>query len=64
MKRVRIKAASAVFRGKIVVTGGEKIDEQDFRKSVEEYDHHKNKWTYLPDMIKRRSRHSACSICL
>ena len=62
MKRRRIKAASAVFQGKIVVTGGIDGYNAEDKKSVEEYDHHRNKWTYLPDMIKRRSSHSACSM--
>ena len=30
--------------------------------SVEAYDHHENKWTYLPDMIQRRIHNSSISL--
>ena len=53
-------AACTVFKGKIVVTGG--INIWSTLKSVEAYDHHENKWTYLPDMIEERYFHSAVSM--
>ena len=35
---------------------------KEWLKSVEEYDHHENKWTYLPDMIKERCNHAPVSM--
>ena len=53
-------AACTVFEGNIVVTGGDN-DMSDL-KSVEAYDYHENKWTYLPDMNEKRINHAAVSM--
>ena len=52
--------ACTVFGGKVVVTGGENNWPQ--LKSVEAYDYHENKRTYLPVMIEKRSYHAAVSM--
>ena len=44
-----------------VVTGGYNSDNRHEIVSVE-YDHHENKWTYLPDMMDGRYEHGAVSI--
>ena len=49
-----------MFRGKIVISGSNTY--YDSLKSVEAYDHHENKWTYLSDMIKKRYDHSSVTI--
>ena len=53
-------AACTVFEGKIVVTGG--VNNWSQFNSVESYDFHENKWTYLPDMIEERCNHAAVSM--
>ena len=57
MKQNRYFAACTVFEGKIFITGGTynwyKLN------SVETYDYYDNKWTYLPEMIERRSYHAS-----
>ena len=53
-------AACTDLEGKIVVTGG--ANDYDQLKSVEAYDYYENKWTYLPDMIEKRSCHAAVSM--
>ena len=55
----RYSAACTVFEGKIVVSGGYNRGEL---KSVEAYDHHKNKWSILPDMIDERYKHGVVSM--
>ena len=57
LNKARDCAACTVFEGKIVVTGG-----YHDLKSVEAYDCHENKWSYLPDMIKGRYSHAAVSM--
>ena len=42
------------------MTGG--FNDNAIFKSVEIYDYYENKWTYLPDMIEKRSCHAAVSI--
>ena len=49
MCSTRSCAGCTVFEGRIVVSGG-----WNGLKSVEAYDHHENKWTYLPVMINKR----------
>ena len=53
-------AACTVFEGKIVVTGGK--NKLSILKSVEAYDYHEDKWTYLPDMIEERSLQAVVSM--
>ena len=60
LNEARHYAASTVFEGKVVVTGGEKS--WYTLKSVETYDYYENKWTYLPDMIETRFNHAAVSM--
>ena len=59
-KQKRHYVACTVFEGKIVVTGGKYST--SYRKSVEAFDHHENKWTYLPDMIEERHYHASVSM--
>ena len=60
MNKSRCYAACTVFEGKIVVTGGE--SNYFTLKSAEAYDYYENKWTYLPDMVEKRSRHNSVSM--
>ena len=60
LNKARDCAACTVFKGKIVVTGGE--SDWSTLKSVEAYDYFENKWTYLPDMIEERYYHASVSI--
>ena len=55
-------ATCAVFKGKIVLTGG--YDGKKFANlsSVEAYDYYENKWDFLPHMINKRCLHGA--VCL
>ena len=64
MNKERGDTSSAVFQGKVVVTGGyiDRRFSSGFLKSVEAYCFHENKWTQLPDMLKERSEHSTVSI--
>ena len=56
----RSQLACVVFEGKIVATGGHMYSYRT--KSAESYDHHKNKWSHLPDMIGWRYNHSSFSM--
>ena len=56
----RSDSVCAVFECKIVSTGGYRYDGRT--KSAESYDHHKNKWSRLPDMIGHRDEHSSFSM--
>ena len=57
------KAASTLFKGKIVVSEGLKNnDDDDELKSVESYDYYKKKWIHLPDMNEKRFHHAAVSM--
>ena len=51
MNRARFRSACAVFRGKIVVSGGGV-------KSAESYDVFGDKWSQMPDMMHARLDHS------
>ena len=57
----RSKTACTVFYGKIVISGGFN-SELVCLKSVEAYDHHEDKWNFLPDMLFERCGHSAVSM--
>ena len=54
-----MSAACAVFGRMIVVSGGH---DSRVSKTVEIYDHKKNKWSYMPDMNKRRYDHASISV--
>ena len=56
----RIHAACAVYRGRIVVSGGS--DESKTLKTVEKFDHGKNKWSKMPSMVKGRRHHASIAI--
>ena len=60
LQNERCFSACTVFEGKIVVTGGN--SNNGSLRSVEAYDHHENKWTYLSDMVTKRYGHSAVSM--
>ena len=60
LKVARNWAACTIFEGKIVVTGG--MNNWNKLKSIEAYDYHENKWTYLPDMIEERYLHAVVSM--
>ena len=50
-------AACTVFEGKIVVSSGIYN-----LKSVEAYDFHENKWSFLPDMIQKKYCHGSVGL--
>ena len=56
MNEVRSYAASAVFEGKVVVSGG---NFGEIKNTVEAYDRVDNSWTPMPNMIKRRNGHAS-----
>ena len=61
----RIDAACTIFEGKIVVTGGlcsSPSSTSVEASSVEAYDHHVNKWNYLPNMLEKRCGHLSVSM--
>ena len=58
MKLERHSAACTVFEGKIVVSDGL----YSSSSSVEAFDHHENKWTYLPPIPYGRHDHGAVSM--
>ena len=53
--------ASTVFKGKIVVSGGLDVTWKDLN-TVEAYDHVDNSWSYMPNIIHRRSLHRLVAI--
>ena len=63
MNKSKYYAACTVFEGKIVVTGGKKyLPLNHAYISVEAYDDYENKWTYLPNMIRKRRLHASVSM--
>ena len=58
--------ACTVFDGQIVISGGYYSENVyfsfEYLESVEAYDHHKDKWTFLADMKFGRYGHSAVSM--
>ena len=59
MREEREFAACAVFRGKIVVSGGRYAEELD---TVEEYDHVCDEWTRLPSMVHCKMEHKMAAV--
>ena len=49
MNEAKIKAATAVFEGRVVVSGGYN-DNEGLLNSVEAYDHIDYSWKYMPNM--------------
>ena len=58
MLTTRRDHSCVVFDGKIVVTGGSVGTEG----SVEAYDHHLNKWTYMPDLMEEKYCHGSVAM--
>ena len=67
----RYSASCAVFKGKIVVTGGflipDRLNQGKYEpflrlSSTESYCFHENKWTHFSDMLQGRSYHGSVSI--
>ena len=56
----RYDAACTVFEGKVVASGGG--CRHHVGRTVETYDHVADTWSYMPNMIKRRSRHDLVAI--
>ena len=64
MIKSRTNASCAVFKGKIVVTGGITKRHNFFSlNSTEEYCFHENEWTQFPDMLVKRGDHVTVSMC-
>ena len=55
------RSPCTVFEGKCVLTGGI-CKNKRLIKSVETYDHHKNKWNFLPEMIYEWYFHEVVSM--
>ena len=60
MNEARYDAACTIFTGEVVVSGGE--GRRRTSKTVEAYDHVADKWSYMPNMIKRRIRHKLVAV--
>ena len=59
MNEIRSNAASAVFEGKVVVSGGIAME---IKNTVEAYDHVDNSWTPMPNMIEGRYGHTSVAM--
>ena len=57
----RLESSSAVYGGRIVVSGGTNKNNSD-EKSVEVYDQSANDWSLMPSMIEGRHGHASVSI--
>ena len=55
----RTSASCTVFEGRIVVSGGYRIETSN---SVEAYDHIADSWSYMPYMIEDRSHHKSVAV--
>ena len=63
MNEAKAFAACAVFKGRVVVSGGKHgLFREHILRTVVEYDHVSEKWSRLPNMIKRRFGHSSVAI--
>ena len=60
LRKQRFSPSCTVFDGKIIVTGGFNTGRR--LRSVESFDHHENKWTFLCDMIDAKALHSSVSM--
>ena len=60
MNDYRINAASTVFEGRVVVSGG--LYEYRYLHTVEAYDHVEGKWSYMPSMINESCGHDMLAI--
>ena len=57
----RHSLASAVFEGRIVVSGGVSVNNHNLN-TVEEYDHVGASWSYMPNMIEGRTHHHQVAV--
>ena len=62
MNAARGYSACAVFKGRIVVTGGCNMSNFLGTNTVEAYDHLSETWSSMPSMIERRYSHTSVSI--
>ena len=60
MNEVRMNAASAVFQGKIFVSGG--LNDGGMTNTVEAYEHVADAWTHMPGIIQRRDSHVSVAV--
>ena len=51
--------ATALMDGRVLVTGGERLDQPVTLKSADVYDPRSGHWTSLPDMGRKRGKHTA-----
>ena len=58
----RQNASCAVFKGKIVVTGGLCLEIMHKLNCAESYCFYENKWTNFPDMLVKRCGHATVSM--
>ena len=56
----RIDAASTVFGGKVVISGG--INNIGLLRTVEAYDHVADKWSYMPSLIHESCDHNMSAV--
>ena len=61
MNDCRIHAASTVFEGRVVVSGGYYITNRRL-SSVEAYDHVADEWSYMPSMINESCDHNMLAV--
>ena len=61
VNEIRRHASCAVFKGRIVVCGGQ-IDFSNSSNTVEAYDHVADSWSHMPSMIERRNNHKFVAI--
>lgn len=60
MNEFRRSLSCAVFRGKVVVCGGNRG--MQFLNTVEAYDAALDEWTYMPSMVERRNGHASVAV--
>ena len=60
MNDCRICAASTVFEGRVVVSGG--YNNNESLRTVEAYDHVADKWVYMPNMVNESYDHDMIAI--
>ena len=60
MNDYRMDAASTVFEGRVVVSGG--CNANGLLRSVEAYDHVADKWSYMPSLIHGSCDHNMSAV--
>ena len=61
MNDYRIHAASTLFEGRVVISGGFNAGE-GYLRTVEAYDHAVDKWSYMPSLVNESSEHELIAI--